>query len=286
MGAYKLSTESLNSDTFRVEFPEVMDKDFSQTLNTAIKEWLIQSSNFYIFDFKFVKDLKQSCYPSLLQFQKLLKQNNKILISHNLNSNLLHQVKTDGIFNVLNVVSNPEETINEIKDKNKPQLVKSKIDVTLINPFLAATKMTIEKQTKIICNPLKPYLADVNNKKYEQPIAIVGIMTISTEKFKGSISLAFPEKVFLKIYEEMLGETAESITNEKQDAAAELLNIIYGTAKAELNSKEGYKLIPVLPTVLAGEKLNIRQQTSQKIIILPFETPIGQFQIEISNDEV
>lgn len=287
MGELKIDTQK-DPEVLYIVFPKLMDKNYSNKLSLQVKEWLIQPYIFYILDFSDVKEIKQSCYPTLLQFQKNAKQNHKTIITIKLNEQILMQVKNDGIMNALNIVENEEKFIADFRKallvESKETPIKHKIDVNLINPFLSATKMIIETEMKTSCDPDKPYLADVNNKTYIDPIAIVGIMTITTDKFKGSITLAFPEDVFIQIYNAWLGETSEKITPEMQDAAAELLNIIYGTAKSELNSKEGYQLKPVLPTILIGEKLNIRQQTMNKIIILPFSTVFGKFQIEISNE--
>ena len=71
-------------------------------------------------------------------------------------------------------------------------------------------------------------------------------------------------------------------TKELQDAAAEILNIIYGTVKATVNKTTDYALQPAIPTVFVGEKIKIHQKIVGKIIILPFESSAGAFQMEIA----
>lgn len=158
------------------------------------------------------------------------------------------------------------------------------LDVNIINPFIEATQATLEKQAQTKCVPQKAYLVGVNEKSYPESIAIAGVISISTDKFTGTIALAFPERVFLGIYSSMFGEKVDKINTDIEDAAGEILNIIYGSAKTKLNATMGMKLAPALPAILSGEKIQIRQKTHQKLVVLPFETPHGGFQIEISFD--
>ncbi|AGH95422.1 chemotaxis protein CheX [Pseudobdellovibrio exovorus] len=263
-----------------IELPKDMDKECATNLNIEIKNWLLQPAQLFVLDFREVSELNQLCYHPLLVLSQNIKMADKKLVSFNFKPSLLNQLKNDGMSSALNCIHDIREYFKQEKSaQTKPQ---KQIDVSMVNPFLAATKKTLELQANVQCEPLKPQFTYVDNKVYEQPIAIVGVISISTEKFKGSVTLAFPEKIFLKIYESMFGEKHEHINHEIEDAAGEILNIIYGSAKTVLNQEFGYQLKPELPTILSGERINIRQKTNEKVIILPFNTQHGQFQVEIS----
>jgi chemotaxis protein CheX len=107
-----------------------------------------------------------------------------------------------------------------------------------------------------------------------------------SDQFNGSIALCFPAGVFIKIYNAMLGETTTEITQESEDAAGELLNIIFGQAKAILNNKKGYTIRSAIPTVLSGQKLRVHSLSPDNTIMLPFETPHGIFHIEVSTESM
>jgi chemotaxis protein CheX len=79
----------------------------------------------------------------------------------------------------------------------------------------------------------------------------------------------------------MVGEKHQKITPELEDAAGELLNMIFGQAKTVLNDQKGYTLDRALPTILSGEKLSLRHQGHATAIILPFESAVGSFHIEV-----
>lgn len=78
----------------------------------------------------------------------------------------------------------------------------------------------------------------------------------------------------------MFSEEHKELTAELEDAAAELLNIIYGLAKIDLNTK-GFNFQKALPTILKGEKISIRQSGLEPVVIVPFETDAGPLHLEI-----
>jgi chemotaxis protein CheX len=154
-----------------------------------------------------------------------------------------------------------------------------KIDVAFINPFLSAVKEVFSTQVRIDIRPHKPFLAGSGN---QPECAIVGLVALNCNQFRGNIALCFNADVFLKIYERMLGEKHETITCEIEDGVAELLNIIYGTAKTVLNREQGLDLKPALPTILTGEKITLRRSPDSQVLILPFESDAGLFHVEIA----
>jgi chemotaxis protein CheX len=110
------------------------------------------------------------------------------------------------------------------------------------------------------------------------------LITIISDAFTGSISLCFDKRTFLNICENMLGDTYSEIDEEVEDAAAELLNIIFGKAKTDLNDKSGYNLKKAIPTIIKGPGIRVKQ-TTQPAIILPFESDAGTFTLEVELSE-
>lgn len=269
----------INGPIMSIEFPEHLDTDFADLLQTKSKDWLAANVELYAFNFKKTISCKPTTYRSLLSVTQLIRKAGRSLVSHNINSELGQQFKMAGISDALNVTADFEAYLKKTTGAKK-----SGLDVQMINPFLEATLMTLEGQANTKCEAQKPQLINLDDKSRSDDIAIAGVISLNTEQFSGSITLAFPETVFLKIYESMCGETVAKINEEIEDAAGELLNIIYGSAKTKLNEQCNYKLAPALPTILSGEKIKIRQTTYQKIIVLPFKTEFGLFRVEISFD--
>jgi chemotaxis protein CheX len=157
----------------------------------------------------------------------------------------------------------------------------SKIDTDFIAPFVDATRKTLETQANTPTTFGTPLIKSEQNTP---PSDIAGVISLVSTKFTGTIAICFPEPVFLKIYENMVYEKVEKIGKEQEDAAGELLNIIFGVAKAELNNKKGFDIQKAIPTIVRGGQIKVRHMTKNVAIILPFESAAGSFHVEISSD--
>lgn len=268
--------------TLLIKLPAELDGEFIEQMITESKAWLLRPVALLVFDFKDVQELKLAAYRPFVILSRLAKQGDKHIKSIGLSHRLELQIKSDGVLGSFNPFSPADLAKERAGVTAKP--TSTAIDVALINPFVEATVSTLQIQCQTPSTPGRPTLLKVEDKEYNPSIGILGIISLSTAKFHGSIALAFPEKVYLKIYENMFGEKHDSISSDLQDAAAEILNIIYGTAKTQLNQTPGFDLQPAIPMVLAGEKLKIHQKTREKIIVLPFESAAGPFQMEIALD--
>ena len=252
----------------------VEDKEGHQ-LEAAVKSWLLSTMNVHILDMAVTTEVKQSAYRHFLLFNQALKSNGKTLFCINVNPRLTAQFKQEGLTSVFLSVASIEEAKRRSKSGGQH------VDVEFINPFIAATQKVLETQAQLPLTAGKAYLRKPSERI---PMEIAGVIGLNCSEFKGSISLCFRAEVFLKIYEGMVGEKHEMITSEIQDAAGELLNIIFGHAKTVLNDQKGFTLNKSLPTVLVGEKLKIHHQSRSPAIILPFESPAGSFHLEILVD--
>ena len=58
----------------------------------------------------------------------------------------------------------------------------------------------------------------------------------------------------------MMGKPCAEITREAEDAAGELLNIIFGQAKGRLAEDRKYVIHEAIPTVIRGSDLSVRHQ--------------------------
>lgn len=257
----------------KIKCPSTLDATTSKVFSEQAKAWMLSSAQYFVLDLTGVLNIGREFYQALILLKTNLKRDQKIIYSINLSPTLLKQVKVDGVEQAFNPVKSIEEIFAQEKAAS-PQA--GALNVAFINPFLTAAQKTLEVQCKTKVKILAPFL-----KKEQTPnVAIVGVLSLISNGFSGSIVLCFPQAVFLKIYENMFGEKHASITAELEDAAGELLNIIYGMAKIELNSK-GYNFQKALPTVMAGEKLKIRQSGAMPAVVIPIETDAGPFHIEI-----
>ena len=154
------------------------------------------------------------------------------------------------------------------------------LDVKFLKPFVDGTLNTLKIQCQLEATTEKPY---IKGKQPQPEFEIAAVIGITSNAFNGTITLLFPEKVYLTLMSNMLGETFTEITSDLQDGAAELLNIIFGGAKVAL-SNQGYSVQKAIPTVVRGKLLQTTHLGSAGIFVLPFTTTAGVFHIEIGVD--
>ncbi len=190
---------------------------------------------------------------------------------------LIHQAGIEGLLIPATLVEEIPTLPGDVAAKPS-----SGINVAFINPFVEGTMNTLSVQCGISCTPGKP----MTKEKFvgKDSFVIAGVIGISSPKFCGSIAILFPNETFLKIMGKMLGEEYPEITKDLEDGAAELLNIIYGHAKRVLG-EQGHTIDRALPTVIRGDKINLRHMTKSAAIVLPFGTEMGTFIIEIGADQ-
>lgn len=189
--------------------------------------------------------------------------------------NLMKEIGLEGIIPCL----------KSFKDVIKSKLQKStnrtsKVDVNFINPFIEGAIHTLKIQCSMEVVAGQLFL---KGQGPEIDVGIAGVLALVSPDFNGSIAISFPEKTFLAVMGNMIGETYEVIDQELEDGAGELLNIIFGHAKAILNNK-GYNIQKAIPTIVRGKDLVINHISTNKTIVLPFESTEGPFHIEIGID--
>ncbi len=154
------------------------------------------------------------------------------------------------------------------------------LDAAFFKPFVDGAMKTLEVSCQLKATPQKPFL---KGSQQQPEFAIAGVIGLTSAKFKGNITLCFPEKVFLAAMSRMLGEEFKQLTDELQDGVAELLNMIYGQAKVVLN-QHGHAIEKAIPSVIRGEKVRTAALSSTPVMVLPFQTEFGEFHIEICSE--
>ena len=154
------------------------------------------------------------------------------------------------------------------------------LDVKFFKPFVDGALQTLKIQCSLEATPGKPF---IRGQGPQLAIELAAIIGLTCKAFNGNITLCFPKVVFLEVMGGMLGEKFSEITKDLEDGACELLNIIFGQAKAVLNT-QGYNIEKAIPTIARGENLASRALTKNPVFVLPFSTRVGDFHIEIASE--
>lgn len=160
--------------------------------------------------------------------------------------------------------------------KEQKPVLKKKLDVVFLNPFINATINTMKIQASLEIQSQPPAL----KTDFKQNVDIIGVISLVSKVYEGSISLCFPKDTFVAICNKLFGENHTEINSEIEDAAGELLNMIFGAAKGQLNSQFDYQIVKALPAVISGQKLKLKQSKGPTIV-LPFTSTVGSFHLEI-----
>jgi len=153
----------------------------------------------------------------------------------------------------------------------------SQMEARFFKPFVDATIKTLKIQCNLDATHEKPY---IKGTKPQQEYDLAAVIALTSNAFNGTITLSFPKNTFLGVMANMLGEKYTEISAELEDGAAELLNIIFGQAKLAL-TEQGYSVEKAIPTVIRGAGLKTKIVASQPVIVLPFVTAAGSFEIEV-----
>jgi len=196
---------------------------------------------------------------------------------------LIQDVLNNFSIDKLEIIPSPV-TIKEVADKlilsalgklEEPKARGSlKVDKEFLNVFIMSTNKVITEMghgAKI--KALKPTILS----KLKEPLkkGIAAKIVLSSDFFKGSFFVSFPEQTFLNFYERVVSEKHTTINASNEDFASELANIIYGQAK-KLFSEMGYQLDMAIPTIYKGEIIH------KPVYIIPFESDFGPFMLAIA----
>lgn len=257
-----------------IKCPTALDIRAAQELLNLVKGWVQKPSSLYVLDFSEVTRMDQVVYRPLVLFHQVLKKYGAYIATINIRPEISTQIQAGGLDSVVS----PKKTIEEAIAAAGLKVASTNYDPAIVSSLINSIKSTLEVQanTKVTIGEHRVKQLD---EIHDNDIAAVISLTSST--YNGSVALCFPSKVFLHIYSNMLGEKHETITRETEDAAGELLNMIFGMTKAELNNTKGYDLQKAIPAIVRGAHLRVHHLNRGVTLFVPCQTDAGPFHVEI-----
>jgi len=155
-------------------------------------------------------------------------------------------------------------------------------------PFIDAIKDVYSTMMSTNLKPGAPKIkvGSISHGEFSSIMGINGVYSGDGEKkgFRGSLTLSWPESVYLKSAGAMLMEEFDAYTDEIADVGMEICNITMGNAKKIL-SQEGYMIEMSIPTSVKGKDHEIKAQDGVVTIATPLESELGTFYIELSYED-
>lgn len=154
-----------------------------------------------------------------------------------------------------------------------------RMDVKYINPFIESILNNLEQMAA-----LKAEKQDLSvTREAKTTMDISGIIGLSGG-VKGSAIISFPKPIALAVASAMFMEELTEINEDVKDAIGEFANIFVGNARNKLVDA-GLNVTISTPTIIVGTGHEISHPQSIPFLVIPFNTELGQFSINIGVKE-
>jgi chemotaxis protein CheX len=107
---------------------------------------------------------------------------------------------------------------------------------------------------------------------------VSGIIGLSGDAV-GCVVLAFPRESAVKVIERFVGSPLDPLSDDFADAVGELVNMISGSAKAQI---EGHDIRISVPSVVVGDNHKVQTMSDATCVRIPCNSELGPFSIEVA----
>ena len=148
------------------------------------------------------------------------------------------------------------------------------MQVKYINPFIKSSLNLFKVYLGLDVKAGKPFLRK-DPQDLEEVSGIIGL----AGQTAGAVVLSFSRTTAINIVSKFAGNIYSALTNEVIDGVGELVNIIAGNAKKDL---EQFRIEISIPGVITGHSYQIHWPEGIPVIAIPFESNIGSFSVNVS----
>jgi chemotaxis protein CheX len=148
------------------------------------------------------------------------------------------------------------------------------MDVRYINPFISSINNVFQTMLSTKVRVGKPTMANGELTSAQ----VSGIIGLSGD-VQGSVVVSYPAGSACKIASKFAGVEMGLDSPDFADAIGELVNMVAGNAKKDF--PEGNTSIS-LPSVIIGEGHKVSQLAATPFLIIPCETDLGAFSVEVA----
>lgn len=238
--------------------------------------WQELAVEMHVIDFKNTRSLPPSFFKAVQTFHDRLKAKNVSLMSVNMSEALFGEVKRLGLESTFNRIVNLSGDLHKKKTLSETDLRRLLFRYLAQGAFAA-----VETTLHSTCACDENYSAKAEDVPLNQ-FDFISVINLNTDFLKAELRLSSSAKVLEKLSRAMLGPEPTIDIELVEGMALELLNLIYGHAKSNLNDKEGFRLPSAIPRVLRkAEFQRIKRSPASQLTIMPMVTPMGSFYVEV-----
>jgi chemotaxis protein CheX len=262
-----------------IELPLLLGAEAASEFKDRFSAWVLEPVDVLVLDFKKTQSVERVFYQVMIGSKKILKANSRSLVSINVSSSLQAHFREIGLSQVFNPIADLDVHLRALAPQAsmaKPASVQASPVLQLAQPFLRSTRKVFEVQLKTQLKALAP----TNELPPLDQMDFISHVNLNSPKHVGRTSIIASRALTIKIYQALFGDPNTPSDGELTDCLSELMNMIYGQAKIELN-QSGFDFKPELPKVMSGAELSHFKVSTRESLLLPFHTEFGQFVVEI-----
>lgn len=151
------------------------------------------------------------------------------------------------------------------------------MNVKYINPFVVAAQQVFASFLQTEARPGKPYLLTEDSSS-GNGWSISGIIGLAGQVI-GVVIISFPNTTALKLTAVLTGESTAIIDDTVVDMVGEVVNIIAGNAKKDM---EEFQIAISLPSVVKGPNHSFPRVGGTPLVAIPFTSDKGDFRVLVS----
>ena len=151
-----------------------------------------------------------------------------------------------------------------------------------IQPFIKVGTNVFKEFLNLDLEAKLPYFMEKNETTDWDISGVIGL----TGEARGAVVISLKTDLAIRLTAILTGKEYKSLDADVIDAVGEIINIIAGNAKQEL--EEAFRLVISLPTIVKGKEHSINWPIGQaRVICIPFTTPSNDsFTISVALESV
>ena len=150
------------------------------------------------------------------------------------------------------------------------------MNLDIINSFVTATSDIVGTQANVDCNRREVQIKECS-KSYGK---VSGIVEIQVSDSKGFYVITFTEQLIYNLMSDIAGDNSKAINGTAKGIVNEIAYMVTTMAKSILQRK-GFSFNLDMPEVLSGEDYLINHVNKAPVILVPYNTSLGDFFIEM-----
>lgn len=258
-----------------IKLPSVVTDSMIPALMGNLKQWSELEVKMHVVDFHKLEAAPVNFYRALQAFEVQLKMHNLNMLSINMDDTIadfIRSISLEQTFNIARelVVDDPSKKIPEAK-------LKKLLLKYLVNAAHEAVQISLQSTVSVDEN----YLTKIDSIPLDQ-IDFISFVTVNTEFVKAEFRLCSSMVVLERFARAMLGKETKVDPDLCESMGQELMNMIYGHAKSNLNENEHFRLPSAIPKSFRKKDFGrVKRSGPTKLTIMPMITPMGAFYIEV-----